>query len=311
MAVRSTDAPLAGQAAAEVWLANAHRGDPQVNVPTVAVVHEVGWGTAELDSYFDPRFVERMSMQTKAGVGQATLLIAPSHSSKQQIISAYGCPAGKVHVVPYGVDHAVFRPTAASPGSVTDRLRRSNTPYVLFFGSLSRRKNLAAVRKAVAQMAAEGFPHVLVIVASPPPDGTDSSDLEREALTELPGTPGRLIHVRTPSDREVAELMSGAAAVCHPSYAEGFGLTALEAMACGAPVIVSNRGALPEVVGKAGLVVEPTDDAVREALIRLVREPALAGRLRAGGLHRASQLSWERVAAGWLRVLARAAAASR
>ena len=79
------------------------------------------------------------------------------------------------------------------------------------------------------------------------------------------------------TDAELAALMAGAAAFCLPSLYEGFGLTALEAMACGAPVVVSDRGALPEVVGDAGVIVAPSADGVRSALARILRDPELAG----------------------------------
>ena len=99
--------------------------------------------------------------------------------------------------------------------------------------------------------------------------------------------------------------MAGAAAFCLPSLYEGFGLTALEAMACGAPVVVSDRGSLPEVVGDAGIVTAPTAAAIAEALRRVLSEPELAARLSAAGPARAAEFTWARTAAGWLAVSAR------
>jgi glycosyltransferase involved in cell wall biosynthesis len=101
--------------------------------------------------------------------------------------------------------------------------------------------------------------------------------------------------------------MAEADAFCLPSLYEGFGLTVLEAMACGTPVVVSDRGALPEVVGDAGLVVPPTAGAVADALIRVLEDRSLADRLEADGVSRARQFTWSRTAAGWLNVLQQAA----
>ena len=102
---------------------------------------------------------------------------------------------------------------------------------------------------------------------------------------------------------DVAALMASADAFCLPSLFEGFGLPALEAMACGAPVVVSNRGALPEVVADGGLVVDPDPEAVSDAILRVVGDRDLANRLRAAGVARAAPFSWTRTAAGWLDVL--------
>ena len=97
-----------------------------------------------------------------------------------------------------------------------------------------------------------------------------------------------MIGLGQPSDAELAGLMAGAAAFCLPSLYEGFGLTALEALACGAPAVVSDRGSLPEVVGDAALVVTPEAGAVAEALRTVLGDPATRraaarGRPAAGG----------------------------
>jgi glycosyltransferase involved in cell wall biosynthesis len=82
-----------------------------------------------------------------------------------------------------------------------------------------------------------------------------------------------------------------------PSLYEGFGLPALEAMACGTPVVVSNKGSLPEVVGEAGLYVEPTDfEGIADAVARVLTEPQLRAQMRARGLKQAANFSWERTA---------------
>jgi glycosyltransferase involved in cell wall biosynthesis len=95
----------------------------------------------------------------------------------------------------------------------------------------------------------------------------------------------------------LARLYQGATLVACPSLWEGFGLTVLEAMACGAPVIAGNRGGLPEVVGDAGLLVNPTDvDALREAMYTLAGQEPLRAALRARGLARARAFSWRHVA---------------
>jgi glycosyltransferase involved in cell wall biosynthesis len=107
--------------------------------------------------------------------------------------------------------------------------------------------------------------------------------------------------------RQLAALMAATDVFCLPSYFEGFGLPVLESMACGAPVVVSDRGALPEIVGDAGLVVSPQPSAVSAAVRRVLDEPGLADRLRAASVARASTFSWSRTCAGWIEALRRAA----
>ena len=127
-------------------------------------------------------------------------------------------------------------------------------------------------------------------------------ELERAAAADLPGVPGRVARLPSPTDAELAGLMAGAVAFCLPSLYEGFGLTALEAMACGVPVVCSDRGALPEVVGEAGVIVPPTADGVRAGLARILDDPAFAAGLAAAGPVRAGTFTWrahrDRVARG-------------
>ena len=131
----------------------------------------------------------------------------------------------------------------------------------------------------MSRLARAGYPHALALVASPALDRPDSADLQREAVAELPGAPNRIAAVSDPTDDDLAGLMAEADAYCLPSLFEGFGLTALEAMACGTAVVVSDRGALPEVVGDAGLVVTPDADAVTSALERVLGDPSLRDEL--------------------------------
>jgi glycosyltransferase involved in cell wall biosynthesis len=117
------------------------------------------------------------------------------------------------------------------------------------------------------------------------------------------GIAGRVIvlgQVPLPTPRD---LYSAAEAFVFPSYYEGFGLPALEAMACGVPVVASSRSALREVVGGAGVLVDPDEhEAFADAILRLMDEPHERERLRARGLKRAAQFTWESTARGTMGV---------
>jgi glycosyltransferase involved in cell wall biosynthesis len=291
-------------------LFDGHGGDPDVDGPVVISLYEINWGKPEFDQEHAPGFVETIATATESAVRRADRIVTCASSSKRQIEETYGFPEDCVHVVLFGVDRTIFHPDSSGAGAamVRDRLGESR-PYILFAASLHPRKNLAAVRGAVESLARRGFPHVLALVAAPSPDRADSSELAGEAFAELSGYPGRLVHFEDPTDEELCSLMSSAAVVCQPSTSEGFGLTVLEAMSAGAAVVVSDRGSLPELVKRGGLVVEPSAAAVEQALAHLLSRPAAARRLRTRAVRRARQLSWERTAQGWARVAALAAGA--
>jgi glycosyltransferase involved in cell wall biosynthesis len=145
-----------------------------------------------------------------------------------------------------------------------------------------------------------------VLVAGPAADRADSGDLERAAVAPLAGIDAPVVNLAGVGDAEVARLMAGAAAFCLPSLMEGFGMAVAEAMACGAPVVVSDRGALPEVVGDAGLVTEPGAAAVEAALHRVLTDAELAADLRRRSVARAAAFSWDATARGVLASLERA-----
>ena len=156
--------------------------------------------------------------------------------------------------------------------------------FVLFVGTLDPRKNLRTLLAASAAVRSQA-PHRLVVVGKNP-YGPDP---------ELAGQ--GILHRTGVADETLAGLMSAAALFVLPSLAEGFGLPALEAMACGCPVIASNTTSLPEVAGDAAIWVDPLDaDALAERLRALLRDQSLRRDLRAKGLARAAQFSWERTA---------------
>jgi glycosyltransferase involved in cell wall biosynthesis len=286
----------------DVVLASGHDELPDTRAPLVVQVHEAGWFQPALRDLLAPEFLADIAPRTEQAVAAADRVIVPSRRARLDLIEDYALAPEKVRAVHHGADPA-FRPDAAARAGAG----LPPGPYVLYAASLHPRKNLAALREAVTVLAAAGFPHRLVIAGGAAPDRADSSALEHAAAAELRGAPGRVTRICSPSDDELAALMAGADAFCLPSLYEGFGLTALEAMACGVPVVVSDRGSLPEVVGDAGIVTAPTGAATAEALGRVLSEPGLAARLAAAGPARAAEFTWARTAAGWLAVLRDAA----
>ena len=118
------------------------------------------------------------------------------------------------------------------------------------------------------------------------------------------GLAGDVLFVDYVPDEELPALIGGATALVIPSFYEGFGLPALQAMACGTPVIASNVSSLPEVVGEAGLLVDPhSPSSLAKAMERITRDSTLRQRLSEAGFDRVRQFSWRKCAAETLEVL--------
>lgn len=294
----------------DLWLSDCGLGALQVDRPLVVQVHEAGWDDEEVRATIDREFLE-VVLEGRVGdaVRAASRIITPSESARNQVVAHWGVPGERVHAVPHGVDSAVFGPgRTGGPAVVEAAGGRVDTPYVLFVSQIHPRKNLGVLRTAMAELARAGFPHQLVIVGGPAQDRPDSAHLLEQAAAELPGAPGRVVALPGLPEAALADLMAGASAFCLPSLMEGFGMTALEAMSAGVPVVVSDRGSLPEVVGDAALVVPPTVDAVRDALALVLRDAERADALGRAARARAVTFPWSRTVAGWLGVLETAAA---
>ena len=174
--------------------------------------------------------------------------------------------------------------------------RRPREPggYLLFVGTLEPRKNLGALLDAYERLLREGI--------DPPPlrIAGRSTAAARQWLDRMQAAPlaGRVTHLGYVPDQRRRELFEGASMLILPSWHEGFGLPALEAMALGVPVVASTAGALPEVVGDAGLLAAPDDAAaLAGAMRRLLSEPGLADACIARGRARVAEWSWDRAAA--------------
>ena len=210
---------------------------------------------------------------------RARRVITVSEFSRAEIAALLGVQPSRISVVPGGVDERFRADADAEPARRALGLER---PYVLTVGAAGARKNLGVLARAAGRLADEGID----LVAA----GGGRSHL-------MPAETAGLRRLGWVPDKHLPGLYAGAVAFVLPSLHEGFGLTAIEAMACGTPVVAADRGALPETLGGAGLLVDPADPAaVADALMSVIADEALADRLRAAGLLRAARFSWERTA---------------
>jgi glycosyltransferase involved in cell wall biosynthesis len=185
-----------------------------------------------------------------------------------------------------------FRPVeAAEAGPVLEKYGVER-PYILYVGALESRKNLPRLLEAYARLRKWSARWKLVIVGARKWKFTPIF----EAVQRL-GLEPHVHFTDYVADEDLPALYRGAELFAFPSLYEGFGLPVLEAMACGTPVVTSNRSSLPEVAGDAALLVDPLDvEAIAGAMQRVLADEALAAGLREIGLARAAQFTWERTA---------------
>jgi glycosyltransferase involved in cell wall biosynthesis len=228
---------------------------------------------------------------------RADAVITSSRYAKGLVMRAFGLPDEKVHVVRPG-----------PPAWTAAHLNRSGPgAHMLFLGTLDPRKNLDVVLDAYERLADHGRALPPLVVAGGPglASGRWLDRMTRGALRDAVSYRGYV------TDDERERLMRTARALLLPSWDEGFGLPALEAMACGVPVIASNRGALPEVVDAAGIILDATDvEGWTLAIARLADDDDGAVALGAGGRARAQVFNWD-VAADALHTAYLAAVESR
>lgn len=289
----------------DVWLFDGHQGPLDVDEPTVALLQEAPWSDPELQAMLSPDWVKRYGPPSRNAARSATRVVTPSTSSAHQVAEDADISMDRIVTVPYGVDPRIFSARFRRRGTRLAARLGCRRPYVLAVSTVHPRKNLVSLVEAMASLATEGFPHGLLLIASAAPDGTVQPGLDPTGAP--PGLKGRMTRTSGLSERDVAALMSGASAFCQPSLMEGFGLTVLEAMSAGAPTVVSDRGALPEVAGDAGLVVAPDPQSLAAGLRRVLTDVTFSRQLAAAGRARAAERPWSATASGWLRALAAAA----
>jgi glycosyltransferase involved in cell wall biosynthesis len=268
--------------------------------PVVITMHDITY--LLYPAHFAPWWIQYMKFVAPATVRSAAAIICGSENSKCDLVEAYKIPPGKVHVVPYGVDHQRFRPgVALDPAWACQTGIREG--YVLHVGELSHRKNIPALLRAVAHLRSLGKwgPRQLVLAGAEAPGMLGANEIHK-TIRELELATDVMLAGRVP-DEHLPGLYAQASLLVMPSLYEGFGFPVLEAMAAGTPVVASNTSSLPEVAGTAAILVPPDDIvALAEAITSVLEQPQCAADLRSKGLEWAKQFNWQRTAAETLEV---------
>ncbi len=223
---------------------------------------------------------------------RADLIFTDSEHSKNDMVSAYRVPPEKIVVAHLGVDFDSFKPGPLN--TVEERSLAGSCgvrrPYVLCVGAVERKKNLLRLIRSFCTLRDRrtDFPFQLVL-AGRPGEGYE----EIASLCVQRNHHGDIILTGGIPDRELILLYQGATCVAMPSFYEGFGLPVVEAMACGVPVLSSNRSSLPEIGGDAALYFDPdSEEEMCFLLEKILSDSALRQDLSRRGIARASTFSW-------------------
>lgn len=270
------------------WPFRVGRGSQVVTIPDLTPLMRPEWHPRRRRLAF--RWMIRFLL------ANARRVIAISESTRRDVIRFYGYPADRIDVTHLAASDC-FRPmTRHETRPMLEKHGLTWRGFILFAGTLEPRKNIERLVEACEPL--RGAP--LVVVGRP---GWNYGPI----LRRLRNSRGDVRILGYVDAADLAALMASAAVLCYPSLYEGFGLPPLEAMASGTPVVTSNAGSLPEVVGEAGLLVDPCDvKALREALRRVLEDASLRDRLSALGLERSRLFTWKKCAAATLESYRRA-----
>jgi glycosyltransferase involved in cell wall biosynthesis len=230
---------------------------------------------------------------------RARIVLTDSEHARGDIERRLRIPPSRLRVVPLAVSDR-FRPANDRSEAVevenTMRRHQLTRPFVLNVGGFDRRKRLPVVLRGFAAALSQlADAYDLVIAGAPHTGNTDLYPPLEPLIAEL-GLAERVRLVGFVSEDDKRDLYRAANAFVFASEYEGFGLTPLEALACGAPVICSQRSSLPEVVGDAGLLIEPEAQPLEEALVTLLNSPSLRQELADRAVKQAAKFSWARTA---------------
>ena len=251
---------------------------PASSAPLVATIHDLAW--RHRPDHFTPRG-RRMFEAWLEAAARARRVLCPSEATAADLADA-GIPTERICVVPLGVDLRAAEPVDVEALRTTHGLDGN---VVLWVGVAEPRKNLAGLVEAM-----EAVPDAVLVLVGPPGWGVDV-----ERLVAPLGDRVRM--VGPVDDAEKRSWYALADVFAFPSLLEGFGLPVLEAMAQGTPVVTSAGTATAEVVGDAGVLVDPTDSgSLAEGIRHLLDDGEAAGRLAAAGRTRAGSFTWDAVA---------------
>ena len=226
----------------------------------------------------------------------ADKIIADSHNTKQDLINCFKVPKNKIKVIHLAADE-IFKPLNYEEVNEFKRKYHINFPFILYVGNITENKNIPTLIKAFYMIKNKNIKHKLVIA------GMKRGDKRVFEMIDQLNLLNEVIFTGYLPKEDLPRLYNAADLFVYPSFYEGFGLPPLEAMSCGCPVITSNTSSLPEVVGDAGIMIDPYDiNGLSMKMYEILTNDDLREELKRKGLKRAKLFSWEKTAVETLKV---------
>lgn len=246
-------------------------------------------------------------MALKLGAKAADAIITDSENSKKDIIKLLGVSGKKITVIPLAAGRQFKSLKKADRKKFEKRFVFAGNSFLLFVSTIQPRKNLDALLKAFALLKNKGRKEKLVVAGEKGWKTKSVFDLVKSL-----GLEKDVVFLGFVQEKKLVELYNFARVFIYPSFYEGFGLPPLEAMQCGCPVITSNNSSLPEVVGKAAILINPNDEKeIAMQIERVLTDNKLRGRMVSLGLKQAKKFSWKKTAEKTLQVYERVIAETK
>ena len=239
------------------------------------------------------------------GLRRAECIIAVSYCTKMDLIRCFNIPSEKIHVIHNGIGNEFNQTSISLEDSIFLKYpilnKYNHNKLILYVGTEEQRKNIEVILKAILKLKVE-FNQDVAFIKIGKPGWKDARKRLNDLVSYLKLTK-EVILIDYVDNNELKKIYNIADVFVYPSFYEGFGLPPLEAMACGTPVITSNTSSMPEVVGDAGIMVDPYDvDALTKAIYEVLTNDGLREDMRKKGLERAKLFSWEKAAKETLNV---------
>lgn len=231
----------------------------------------------------------------KRAIETADQIIAVSNQTKYDLVEYFDADPEKISVIYEGVDDifAEYGPERQGAIEAVKQKYAIATPYFLYVGNLKPHKNVLFLIRVFRRLQSEGVSDATLVLVGKKDSQYAAPYRELKQLQSGNG----ILHLSSVSQEELVALYNGALGLIHPSLYEGFGLTLLEAMACGTPVIATRTASIPEVVGEAAYLVDPCSEReLSDAIVRFEKLPALRDDWRRKGKRHVRQFQWREAA---------------